>query len=208
MMSMATISEVCMAENESLDLRLSRRWHAVLQAIFRNSSPPAVAEQVLRTLQRAWQKAQQQTRKHGTSLEELIEMTINMENIEPLYRLTGRHDYVKLFDLEQRSFDTRDSLMERVVSASMERILDQFRDRVIGTAVCPSIGDWNKLKSELMCPIGGEIARFAARLASRPEVAVRVQTAFPLNGAQPAPAQSFVYMSLLNTLAPVQPGVR
>jgi hypothetical protein len=201
-------SEVVMAENETLDLRFSRRWFSVFKAILGNPSPEVVAEQFLRTLQRGWQKAQQQMLKHGTSLDEVIETTINMENVDPLYRLTKRHEYVKLFELEQRPFDSHDSLLERVVSASAERVLDQFRDHLVGKAICPTVGDWNKLEAALMRPIAGDIARFAGRLASRPEVAVRVPAAFALSGAQPAPAQSFVHMSLLNTLASEHTGAR
>ena len=104
--------------------------------------------------------------------------------------------------------DSHESLVERVVSASAERVLDQFRDHLLGGPICPSVGDWNKFEAALMRPIGGEIARFADRLASRPEVAVRVPATFALSGALPAPAQSFVHMSLLNTLPSVQPGAR
>ncbi len=110
-----------MAENETLDLRFSRRWFAVLKAILGNSPPEVVAEQFLRTLQQGWQKAQRQMLKHGTSLEEVIAKTVNMENIDPLYQLTKRHEYVKLFELEQRAFDSHEALLERVVSASSER---------------------------------------------------------------------------------------
>jgi hypothetical protein len=197
-----------MAENETLDLRFSRRWFSVFKAILGNAPPEVVAGQFLRTLERGWQKAQQQMLKLGTSLDEVIEKTIKMGNIDPLYRLTNRHEYVKLFELEQRPFDSNHSLLERVVSASAERVLDQFRDHLVGGAICQSVGDWNKFKAALMRPIAGEIAQFAARLASRPEVPVRVPKAFVLGGAHPAPAQSFVHMSLLNTLASVQPGAR
>jgi hypothetical protein len=202
------IGEVPMAENETLDLRFSRPWFSVFKAILGNAPPEVVAEQFLKTLQRGWQKAQQQMLKHGTSLDDVIEKTINMENIDSLYLITKRHEYVKLFELEQRPFDSNGALLERVVSASAERVLDQFRDHLVGGAICQSVGDWNKFKAALIRPIAGDIAQFAARLASRPEVAVRVPKAFVLSGAQPAPAQSFVHMSLLNTLASVQPGAR
>jgi len=197
-----------MAENESLDLRYSRRWAAVFKAILDNAAPETIAERFFKTLQRGWQKAQQQMLEYGTSLQEVIAKTISLENVDPLYRLTKRHDYVKLFELEQRAFDSQESLLERVVSASTERVLDQIRDHVIGRAICPSVADWNQFKSSLMQPIAGDIARFAARLAARPEVAVRVPKALVISGTDPAPASSFVHLSLLNTLMPTQPGAR
>src|SRR5207237_1157727 len=107
-------------ENESLDLRLSKRWFSVLRAIIRGENADQVSRRMLKTMQRGWQKAQQQLQKYGTSLQELIDATIEQKDPGLLYLQKKRHDYVKLFEIEQQAFDSPPQLMERVVPAGTE----------------------------------------------------------------------------------------
>lgn len=116
-----------MAENESLDLGSSRRWVAVLTHIRKGEARDRAAQRILGTLQKAWQTAQKQFLRHGTSLREIIDATLQGENLADLLQKTRRHDYVNLFDIEQRSFDNPDALLQRVVAASLDRVFDQFR---------------------------------------------------------------------------------
>ncbi len=195
-----------MAENESLDLRMSKRWFSVLRAILHGEEAEQISQMILKRTKRAWQKTQQQLLKYGTSLQALIDATIEGKDLGEIYRQTKRHDYVKLFEVEQRPFDSAGQLMERVLCASTERILDQIRDKIIGKDVCQNFGQWKQLKDDWLRPIGGEFEKFAERLANRPNVAVRVAD-IPVLGDLASPA-SFVNLSLLNSIPAVHAGAQ
>src|ERR1035441_1653803 len=114
-----------MPENESLDIRLSPRWQFVLKKFLAGEPTGQLSRRFLVTLQTALQKAQQQMAKHGTSLQEAIETALAMGDFTNLIRKTRGHDYIRLFEVEQRIFDTPEALVHRVVLASCDRVLDQ-----------------------------------------------------------------------------------
>lgn len=76
-----------MAENESLDLRLSRRWSRILFHVVKGEPRGPVAQRVLATLKKGWQQTQRQLQKHGTSLQQLIDATVQADNLNGLYQL-------------------------------------------------------------------------------------------------------------------------
>jgi hypothetical protein len=184
-----------MAENESLDLRLSRRWFRVLKAIRGCERQERTSALILQTLKKAWSRTQRQLTKHGTSLQQVIDATLDQADLDGLYRQTKRHDYVKLFQVEQQPFDTPERLMQRVVSGSLDRVLDQVRDKIIGSEVCPNVGAWKNLRESCVGPIRSDILRFVDRLAERPAVAVRV-AAMPTVGERSS--AGMVDLSLLD----------
>ena len=189
-----------MAENESLDLRSSRRWEYVLRKIIKGEPKNQVSQRILGTLQKAWQTTQKQLVKHGTSLEDLIDATVNGDDLSGFYRQTRHHDYVKLFGIEQQSFDTAESLLQRVVGASLDRVLDQFRDRLVGSELCPNVGAWQAMRGDLVGPIRADVTAFAERPASRPSTAIRP---IPIPAfADAAESPGLIHMSLVNHQPP------
>jgi hypothetical protein len=68
-----------MAENESLDLRLSRRWQTVMNGILRRQSAEQISKAMLKTFQQGWKNAQRQFQKYGTSLDDLLNLTQTSE---------------------------------------------------------------------------------------------------------------------------------
>lgn len=194
-----------MAENESLDIRISRRWAAFLKALYGREDVGLASERFLRTLISGWKKAKQQLLKHGTSLEAVLDRAIDMGDLETLYRQTKRHDYVRLFDIERQPFDTAESLMERAVSASAERVLDQIRHTVMGSELCPDVGTWDAYRRQLIEPVADRIADFARSLASNPAARIRLPVTAPADRPL-RPASSFIHLSLLDAAAPAPAG--
>lgn len=165
-----------MAENESLDLRVSQRWLRVLRSICKGDTRDRVSALILQSLQKAWANTQQQLKKHGTSLQQLIDAALDQDDLGRFFRQTKRHDYVRLFQVEQQPFDTPERLMHRVVAASLDRVLDQVREHLFRRGLCPNVGTWKDLREAWLGPIRGEILRFAERLGDRPAIAVRLAT--------------------------------
>lgn len=196
-----------MAENESLDVRISRRWASFMKALYGGEAIERMSDRFFDTLKSGWKQTQKQLKKYGTSLEEVCEKTLGNESLDPIFLRTLRHEYVKLFEIEQKPFDSARALLERVVCASAERVLDQVRHEVIGTDLCPNVGQWNTLKQNLLQPIVGRITQLAETLADRPNAPIRSPAKTASDRVVP-PGASFVHLSLLNPSPQVSNGAR
>jgi len=159
-----------MAENESLDLmnRNSRRWFHLCERIVAGASDEEITEKIVRNAYKTMQNVQKQL-----PLAALLNAAVDCQDIAPLVRDCDGHDYARLIELEQRPFDNRDALMERVVDGMADRFFHQMGMKAVGCEAVPNIQTWGQRVAAWKSAVKDGFRALAAKLASNPVSTVR-----------------------------------
>lgn len=190
-----------MAENETLDIRTSPRWIAVIRSI-RNREVSANVEHCIKeALAKSWNNINKQFRKAGFSLLQLLTTVSEGDTalIEKAYRDSKYHRFVPLIAKCKGFMDNPADMMERAINSQLRIVRDQIRDNLVSRGDYPTFAEADAAVTGAFAKVSPDVAAFARRLVDAPQRAAKL-----LVETRPSdmPVPSMIHVSLINPAAP------
>lgn len=190
-----------MAENESLDVKVSPRWRAVCGGFRQGRSDAEMGRCIQRHLYRFVNKAIKSLAAKGVKLADLLHAaTARRRDLPDLLRGCPRNPLARLIGDNAEEGLTHAELLNRVTADLWERLADQFGHEVVGR--CPAWPEYEEFQDHLDRVRGhvqADLERIASGLADTPE---KAPAAPRCPRRRPAPAGATLFDNFGGEAAP------
>jgi|SRR6185312_5693831 len=132
-----------MAENETLDIKASPPWNAVIRAIRDGKPTVEVQGEIKLALARCWAAIRNTFRKCGFSLKRIAIAAGEADAafLGNAYRISRYHKFIRLLQNCAAYLDNPSDVVTRGVDAQLRIVRQQIRDLFLSQGICSTVAE-------------------------------------------------------------------
>ena len=156
-----------MAENETPDIRVSRRWWPVIRLLAAGGSDAEVAAAILAASLKVWKAVSRQLGKIGITFEKLTQAVAERDQafLDRAYKASGHHRFVRWIEAAGGPMIAAPEVMSRAIDRLHLHVEQQVRDHLVGKGLSGSIEEATRKVSSPFRLTRGLVIAWAPDLA-------------------------------------------